>query len=108
MFGDDLDGLEQRVSDWQSMLEARARRAADVAIQLQGQRFHGIAVDGMVVAVVDQAGHLVDLRLHRRVRDWPSERIAQAVLDASAAARQAMTERVRQLAAEAGFIDATA
>lgn len=107
MFGDAVEGLEQRIVDWQSMLEARARRAADVAIQLQDLRFDGAVAQGMVVATVDQAGHLVDLKLHRRVRDWPSQRIAEAVLQATAAACAAMTLHVRELMAEAGFTDAS-
>ncbi|WP_117210969.1 YbaB/EbfC family nucleoid-associated protein [Allorhizocola rhizosphaerae] len=103
MFGDNLDAIEQRIVDWQSTLEARARRAADVAKQLQTTRFTGSVAGGLVVATVDHAGHLVDLTLHQRVRDWPAARIAKAVLVAAAAARDAMTAHVRDLMAEAGF-----
>jgi DNA-binding protein YbaB len=103
MFDDNLDAVEQRVVDWQSTLEARARRAADVATQLRNTRFTGSVAGGLVVATVDDAGHLVDLSLHQRVRDWPATRIAKAVLVASAAARDAMSSHVRELMTEAGF-----
>ena len=103
MFSDNLDAAEQRIVDWQSTLEARARRAADVATQLKDARFTASVAGGMVVATVDQAGHLVDLFLHQRVRDWPSARIAKAVLAAAAGARSAMTAKVNDLLTEAGF-----
>lgn len=106
MFGDDLDAVDQRIGDWQSELEARARRAADLATQVRELTVDASVLRGMVTATVDQSGHLVGLKLHERVRDLPADRIADAVLTATKAARSALAAHVRRLAAESGFTDA--
>jgi DNA-binding protein YbaB len=106
VFGDDLGAVDQRVSDWQSELEARARRAADLATQVRDLTVDASVLRGLVTATVDESGHLVGLKLHERVRDLPAVRIADAVLAATKAARTALAAHVRQLAAESGFTDA--
>lgn len=61
---------------------------------------------GTVTATVDLNGHLVGLKLHERIRDLPADRIAEAVLEATRAARGALAAHVLELAAEAGFTHA--
>ncbi|MDI1460616.1 YbaB/EbfC family nucleoid-associated protein [Catellatospora sp. KI3] len=105
VFGPDLDSVDQRVGDWQSMLEERARRAADLAAQTQDLAVEASVLRGLVTATVDQNGQLVALKLHERVRELPADRIASAVIEATRAARNALGEHVRQLSVEAGFGD---
>lgn len=106
MFEADVDALDRRIGGWQGMLEDRARRAADLAAQVRELRVDASVANGLIRATVDQGGHLCELKLDERVRQWPAERIAQGVLAATEAARKALGDHVRELAAESGFADA--
>jgi hypothetical protein len=59
--------------------------------------------DGYVKARVDQAGHLVSLRLDDRIRTWPAQRIASTILAATLEAGEAAAAEVRDLLAELGL-----
>ncbi|MEV0453917.1 YbaB/EbfC family nucleoid-associated protein [Catellatospora methionotrophica] len=106
MFDADADRLDARVEHWANVLEDRARRAADLAAQVRDLRVDASIGRGMVTATVDQGGHLTDLKLDERVRDWPATRIAQGVLAATDAARQALAAHILELTTVAGFGDA--
>lgn len=106
MFDADVDALDRRVGDWQARLEDRARRAADLATQIRDLKVDASVARGLITATVDQGGHLCELKLDEQVRQWPAERIAQGVLAATEAARKALADHLRELAAESGFADA--
>lgn len=103
MFGSDFAGAEQRINDWQGMLEERARRAAEVSDQMRDLTAHGEAEEGAVRVILDRSGNLTDLELNQHVSGWPSERIRRALLNANASARADLAERVRRTLDDAGF-----
>jgi len=100
---DDLDKAERRIDDWQASLEERAARAQTLLARLEGLRVEGAAADGLVKATVDQAGHLVELKLDDRVRSWPAEKIASTVVEATMIARAALADRIREISRDSGL-----
>jgi len=100
---DDLDEAERRIDDWQASLQERAARAETLLARLEGLRAEGAAADGLVKASVDQAGHLVELKLNDRVRSWPVERIASTVVEATMVARAALADQIREISRDSGL-----
>lgn len=106
MFDADVDALDRRIGEWQAKLEDRARRAADLAARVRGLKVDASVAQGLITVTVDEGGHLSDLTLDERVRQWPADRIAQGVLAAVEAARSALGGHLRELTAESGFAGA--
>jgi len=100
---DDLDEAERRIDDWRASLQERAARAQTLLARLEGLRAEGAATDGLVKASVDQAGHLVELKLNDRVRSWPVEKIASTVVEATMVARAALADQIREISRDSGL-----
>ncbi|HBX82304.1 MAG: YbaB/EbfC family nucleoid-associated protein [Propionibacteriaceae bacterium] len=91
--------LAQQVRD----AEDRAKKAQVFASEVEGYRAEGRDRRREVVAVVDAAGRLLDLRLKEAVSESSSNDIAQAVLEAYRdATARAAADLIRRAAAVFG------
>jgi hypothetical protein len=105
MFGIDPEDAHRRIDDWHATLATRAARAEHLAAHVRTLRAEGTDPDRVVQATVDHNGHLLELTISERARDWPMARIAEAVRVAVTMAQEAVVALTRDAVAEAGFGD---
>jgi hypothetical protein len=97
------DSVARRTDDLQESLETRSAASRQFVTRLESLTGEACSPDGLVRAMVDQAGRLVDLKLDDRVRAWPVQRIAATVLATTGLACEEAAAQVREVLAELGL-----
>jgi len=102
---DDLDAAQQRVDDWQSVIEQRAVQARVLSRRLAQVQATARSRDGLIEVTVASSGVVTGLRLDERVREQPAAGIAEQILVVMRAAHAQLAERVTRATAETVGVD---
>jgi YbaB/EbfC DNA-binding family len=102
MLGDDLDGADRWIDDWESAIQRRAAQAKAFSERASGLSATARSKDGAIEVTVDASGGITALQLSERIRSRPAHETSDEILATLRAAQARLAQQVAEVADEVG------